>query len=79
MEKVVFAQPAGKIYVNEPMPVPVSWGKVFNDDPMIAGAMLDRLLHKSVGFNIDGDSYRMRTHRARSERLRTRGKPDKDT
>jgi DNA replication protein DnaC len=25
-----------------------SWGKVFNDDPMIAGAMLDRLLHRSV-------------------------------
>ena len=23
-----------------------SWGKVFNDDPMIAGAMLDRLLHR---------------------------------
>ena len=25
-----------------------SWGKVFNDDPMVAGAMLDRLLHRSV-------------------------------
>ena len=25
-----------------------SWGKVFNDDPMIAAAMLDRLLHRSV-------------------------------
>ena len=73
MEKVVFAQPAGKIYVNEPMPVPVSWGKIF-DDPMVAAAMLDRLLHRSVVFNIDGDSYRMRTHRARSERLRSRGK-----
>jgi hypothetical protein len=48
MEKDVFAQPAGKIYPNEPMPVPVSWGKVFNDDPMVAGAMLDRLLHRSV-------------------------------
>jgi DNA replication protein DnaC len=32
--------------------------------------MLDRLLHRSVVFNIDGDSYRMRTHRARSEALR---------
>jgi len=68
MEKVVFAQPAGKIYPNEPMPVPVSWGMIF-DDPMVAAAMLDRLLHKSVVFNIDGASYRMRTHRARSERL----------
>ena len=47
-----------------------SWGKVFNDDPMIAGAMLDRLLHRSVVLNIDGDSYRMRTHRARAEATR---------
>jgi len=39
---------------------------------MVAAAMLDRLLHRSVVFNIDGDSYRMRTHRARSERLRSR-------
>jgi DNA replication protein DnaC len=46
-----------------------SWGKIF-DDPMVAAAMLDRLLHRSVVFNIDGDSYRMRTHRARSEKLR---------
>ena len=47
-----------------------SWGKVFNDDPMIASAMLDRLLHRSVVLNIDGDSYRMRTHRARAEAIR---------
>jgi DNA replication protein DnaC len=47
-----------------------SWGKVFNDDPMIAGAMLDRLLHRSVVLNIDGDSYRMRSHRARAEAAR---------
>ena len=46
-----------------------SWGKIF-DDPMVAAAMLDRLLHRSVVFNIDGESYRMRSHRARSEALR---------
>jgi len=46
-----------------------SWGKIF-DDPMVAAAMLDRLLHRSVVFNIDGDSYRMRAHRARSEHVR---------
>ena len=46
-----------------------SWGKIF-DDPMVAAAMLDRLLHRSVVFNIDGDSYRMRAHRARSQNLR---------
>ena len=52
-----------------------SWGKIF-DDPMVAAAMLDRLLHRSVVFNIDGESYRMREHRARSERLRPRaGRP----
>ncbi len=39
-----------------------SWGKIF-DDPMVAAAMLDRLLHHSVVFNIDGESYRMRSHR----------------
>ncbi|HUY98066.1 MAG TPA: IS21-like element helper ATPase IstB [Verrucomicrobiae bacterium] len=46
-----------------------SWGKIF-DDPMVAAAMLDRLLHRSVVFNIDGESYRMRAHRARAEALR---------
>jgi hypothetical protein len=34
-----------------------SWGRIF-DDPNVAAAMLDRLLHRSVVFNIDGDSYR---------------------
>jgi hypothetical protein len=32
--------------------------------------MLDRLLHRSVVFNIDGESYRMRAHRARTDNLR---------
>ncbi len=51
-----------------------SWGQIF-DDPMIAAAMLDRLLHRSVVLQIDGDSYRMRAHRARAERLRAASKP----
>jgi DNA replication protein DnaC len=34
--------------------------------------MLDRLLHRSVVVNIDGDSYRMRQHQARNRKL-TRG------
>jgi len=46
-----------------------SWGKVF-DDPMVAAAMLDRLLHRSIVLNINGDSYRMRSHRARAEATR---------
>ena len=47
-----------------------SWGKVFNGDAMVAGAMLDRLLHRSVVVDITGDSYRMRSHRARAEAVR---------
>jgi DNA replication protein DnaC len=47
-----------------------SWGQIFNDDPMVAAAMLDRLLHKSAVINIDGDSFRMRAHRAQVEQLR---------
>jgi DNA replication protein DnaC len=47
-----------------------SWGKVFGDDQMVAGALLDRLLHRSVVINIEGDSYRMRSHRARAEATR---------
>jgi len=54
-----------------------SWGKIF-DDPMVAAAMLDRLLHRSVVFNINGDSYRMRAHRARSEKIRKGVTPPED-
>ena len=46
-----------------------SWGRIF-DDTAVAAAMLDRLLHRSVVFNIDGDSSRMRAHRARAEQVR---------
>lgn len=46
-----------------------SWGQIF-DDPMVAAAMLDRLLHRSTVLHIDGDSYRMRAHRARAESIR---------
>jgi DNA replication protein DnaC len=45
-----------------------SWGKIFQD-PMVAAAMLDRLLHKSVVFNINGESYRMRSYRAKSQSM----------
>jgi len=47
-----------------------NWAKAFGDDPMVAAAMLDRLLHRSVVVNIDGESYRMRTHRARAAATR---------
>jgi DNA replication protein DnaC len=35
-----------------------SWGDIFSDTT-IAAAMLDRLLHRGVVFNLDGDSYRL--------------------
>ena len=35
-----------------------------------AAAMLDRLLHRSVVLNLDGDSYRLRDHNARADTLR---------
>ena len=49
-----------------------SWGDIFTDTT-IAAAMLDRLLHRSVVFNIDGDSYRLRAHQAHNQRLRPKG------
>ena len=49
-----------------------SWGDIFSDTT-IAAAMLDRLLHKSVVFNIDGDSYRLRAHQAANQKFRPKG------
>lgn len=49
-----------------------SWGDIFTDTT-IAAAMLDRLLHKSVVINIDGDSYRLRNHQARARQRRPKG------
>ncbi len=47
-----------------------SWGDIFADTT-VAAAMLDRLLHRSVVFNITGDSYRLRAHQARNQTLTT--------
>ncbi len=52
-----------------------SWGDIFTDTT-IAAAMLDRLLHKSVVFNIDGDSYRLRAHQAQARKRRPKGGND---
>lgn len=40
-----------------------SWGEVFGD-PVVAAAILDRLMHRAVVFNIKGPSWRMREHAA---------------
>jgi hypothetical protein len=45
------------------------WASAFGD-ATVAAAMLDRLLHRCTVIQIDGDSYRMRAHRARIEHLR---------
>jgi DNA replication protein DnaC len=39
------------------------WGQVFAEDPIMASAALDRLLHKSTVINIKGDSYRLKEKR----------------
>ena len=46
-----------------------SWGEVLGDTT-VAAAMLDRLLHRSVVVNLDGESYRLRDHHAAAESLR---------
>jgi DNA replication protein DnaC len=46
-----------------------SWGQIF-DDPVVAAAMLDRLLHRSTVLTIEGESYRMRAHRERVDQVR---------
>ena len=37
------------------------WGTVFGD-PVVATALLDRLLHHAVVIQIEGASYRLRQH-----------------
>jgi DNA replication protein DnaC len=49
------------------------WGHIFADTT-IAAALLDRLLHRCVPITINGDSYRLRTHKARTQTL-TKGTP----
>jgi len=46
-----------------------SWGEIF-EDTTVAAAILDRLLHHATVLQTDGDSYRMRTHRARLATLK---------
>jgi len=40
----------------------VDWGEVFGD-PVLATAILDRLLHHATTLNIKGESYRLREKR----------------
>jgi DNA replication protein DnaC len=47
----------------------VAWGDILGDTT-VAAAMLDRLLHRSVVINLDGESYRLRDHHAAADSLR---------
>jgi DNA replication protein DnaC len=46
-----------------------SWGEILGDNT-VAAALLDRLLHRSMVINLDGDSYRLRDHHANADTLR---------
>jgi DNA replication protein DnaC len=46
-----------------------SWGEGLGHTT-VAAAMLDRLLHRSVVRNLDGDFYRLRSHHAANDTLR---------
>ena len=37
------------------------WGEIFGD-PVVASAILDRLMHDAIVFNIRGPSWRLREH-----------------
>jgi DNA replication protein DnaC len=42
------------------------WGSVFGD-PVVAAAILDRLMHDAIVFNIKGPSWRLREHQGLAE------------
>lgn len=46
-----------------------AWGEVFGD-AVVASAILDRLMHRAVVFNVKGPSWRMREHQALAEAVR---------
>ena len=47
-------------------PGPARMGEIFGD-PVVAAAILDRLMHRAIVFNIKGPSWRMREHPALSD------------
>jgi len=46
-----------------------TWGEVFGDS-VVASAILDRLMHRAVVFNIKGPSWRMKEHQALAEAIK---------
>ena len=52
---------AAPIRHHERVPVPDDWGTIFGDT-VVAAAVLDRLMHNAIVFNIKGPSWRLREH-----------------
>jgi DNA replication protein DnaC len=59
----------GSVVITTNRPVGPAWGEIF-DDTTVAAALLDRLLHRCTLLQLDGQSYRMRAHRAQVEAIR---------
>jgi DNA replication protein DnaC len=55
----------------------LDWGEVFND-PVLATAVLDRLLHYSTTLNIKGESYRLKEKRKAGLLGRTNATEEKE-
>jgi len=55
----------------------LDWGEVFND-PVLATAVLDRLLHHATTLNIKGESYRLKEKRKAGLLGRQRSDNEKD-
>lgn len=53
----------------------LDWGEVFHD-PVLATAILDRLLHHSTTLNIKGESFRLKEKRRAGLLGRTRPEPE---
>lgn len=46
-----------------------SWGEILGDNT-VAAALLDRILHRSIVINLEGESYRLRHHTEAADTLR---------
>lgn len=57
----------------------LDWGEIFND-PILATAVLDRLLHHATTLNIKGESYRLKEKRRAGllGRTKTEAEPEKE-
>ena len=53
----------------------LDWGEVFHD-PVLATAILDRLLHHATTLNIKGESYRLKEKRRAGLLGRTKATPE---